>query len=495
MIYKTVVPDASHLGQTPVEILKISSKGLDKTASMQKRASAFSDVIAELKPMQKKAYLHVITTGAYEYYGSQRNADAFNQDYMTITASQPKDPMKKTAKLDGGLLKYHDKSYMHGAKVYQEHQTESQGGKPSGIVKAAKYNKDMHRGQLLIEVDADLWRDRLNKRASGQDIYLSIGCDVKRDLCSVCLNQAHTLKQHCDHVTLHKNALYEDGNRACMFNDAPQFYDISGVNVPADPIAFVLSKVASGQPAEPIVKVARYVTGTRAPVSLSKAAAALSKLSNIQKQIICKTCDDPLFMDNDEAVQDFLSAVEKYPADEIVSGCNRKGILLSPKMLFRIIGKESSNPELFKSYAEHCPICGRHLFQDMESDPMLGAVLNDGSFDSVLPQDLNLSSILQNFIPEFGMTRPAVNGRTIRIVIRMQPKDNSELEDVIKDSRDQNSDSSQESDSSSSETIQKTASTVAQEFRRTYARYVLGFAQQNSEDTCRLAVQKIARFE
>jgi hypothetical protein len=31
-----------------------------------------------------------------------------------------------------------------------------------------------------------------------------------------------------------------------MFNDAPSFYDISGVNVPADPIAFVLRKIASG---------------------------------------------------------------------------------------------------------------------------------------------------------------------------------------------------------------------------------------------------------
>jgi hypothetical protein len=31
---------------------------------MQKRAAAFDDIIADLKPMPKKAYLHVITTGA-----------------------------------------------------------------------------------------------------------------------------------------------------------------------------------------------------------------------------------------------------------------------------------------------------------------------------------------------------------------------------------------------------------------------------------------------
>lgn len=42
MLYKTIVPNSQDLqGETPVEILKVSSKGLDKTASMQKRAAAF----------------------------------------------------------------------------------------------------------------------------------------------------------------------------------------------------------------------------------------------------------------------------------------------------------------------------------------------------------------------------------------------------------------------------------------------------------------------
>lgn len=42
MLYKTIIPNAEDLrGESPVEILKVSSKGLDKTASMQKRAAAF----------------------------------------------------------------------------------------------------------------------------------------------------------------------------------------------------------------------------------------------------------------------------------------------------------------------------------------------------------------------------------------------------------------------------------------------------------------------
>lgn len=36
------------------------------------------------------------------------------------------------------------------------------------------------------------------------------------------------------------------GNQISMLNDAPKFYDISGVDVPADKMAFVIRKVASG---------------------------------------------------------------------------------------------------------------------------------------------------------------------------------------------------------------------------------------------------------
>ena len=109
------------------------------------------------------------------------------------------------------------------------------------------YNKPMHRGELLIEVDADKWAERLHKRASGQDIFLSIGCQVASDLSSCCGHRAHTLDEHCDHIKKHAGMLLEDGTRVAMINDNPKFYDISGVNVPADTMAYVLRKVASGE--------------------------------------------------------------------------------------------------------------------------------------------------------------------------------------------------------------------------------------------------------
>lgn len=642
MIQKRIVPQSSDFGgQEPIQILKVGSKGLDKSASMQKRAAAFDDIIADLKPMPKKAYLHVITTGAMQHFGINRNCfvagtsvvtqngakaiehirvgdlvqggsgqmrrvndtsarwytgqlvtltakngqivvtmtqdhpvlvldasqkwgdfiaakdikpgakllvpdakvtqtalkynvtvdkvqftytestivydlkigvertfcvpfvvhncDGWNQDAFVYRPPMPKNASCKQIQLDGGLKKYHS-TYLDKAAVYQEHQTDKQ---KSGQVKAAVYNDKMHRGQLLIQVDTDKWAQRLNKKANGQDIFLSVGASLKNDYCTACGNAAHTLDQHCQHIKKHAGMVLSDGTKIGMINDAPKFYDISGVNVPADQMAFVLRKVASGDSAAKAIEAARF-QATRPPMALSKAARLLGKLAQLQKCIQCQAQDDPIFADSPEAVEDFLKAVQNYDADQIIDQCNRKAILLSPEMLFKILGKESDNPQLFNIFAQSCPCSGQHLMQDMQQDQEFKPMLGDGSFDSVLPVDLALQDVLKQFIPQFGVSRPALNGKAIRIQITStQPqKDMREFKDKLQDSI-QDSESSQDSDSGDrqnedsdkEEDMQKKASLVGDQFRRTYARYVLSFAQRNSQDTCMLAMQKIARYK
>ena len=505
MLYKTIVPNSQDLkGETPVEILKISSKGLDKTASMQKRAAAFEKEIKELKPIAKKAYLHVITTCASEVFGPNRNNDAYNEgpyDFHPPLAKQA----SMVVHVGDGLKKCH-KTYLEGAHVYQEHRTDEE---PSGIVKAAMYNEPMHRGELLIEVDVDKWAPRLQKRASGQDIFLSIGCSLTCDCCSVCGHRAHTLDEHCEHIKKHAGLMLEDGTRVAMINDNPKFYDISGVNVPADTMAYVLRKVASGESAEDAIAYKYLANATRPPISFSKIASTLSKLSKIQKEILCKTEDDPLFADNKDVEDDFLHAVENFDSDEVIDQCNRKKILMSPRAFFKLLGKDSDNKEFFDMFADNCSCDCQHLMQDMENDPGFRGHLLDGSFDTALPTDLNLASLLEAFIPDMGIGRPALNGRSIRIEIRMgAPKEGGEEELVKKlqesgkqeDTEDKTQDKESEKEPEDNkeekekEDIQKTASLVGQEFRRTYARYVLGFAARNDQDTCNLAMQKLARY-
>lgn len=474
MMKKSFLPESFNFDVSPVEIIGVGSKGLDKTA-MVKRASAFDDIIEKLEKKANRTYLHVITTGAYEKFGNNLNSDAFNGSSYTLEVPYPEDMNKKAFVLDGGLEKYHDATYMKDGAVYQEHQTKSAGVDPSGEIIAARYNKLMKRGELLIAVDTEKWAPRLQKKAKGENIYLSMGCSVPYDRCVLCGHMAKVASEHCDHFKHHRNELYDCGVRSCVMNDAPNFYDISGVNTPADKIAFVLQKVASGEQVKEASFESRFTVATRPPMVLTKAAQLLHKLSRMEKQIEGiiegdKKPDTDAFKDSDEAKKDFLLRVENFPAEEIIDGSSRKGILLTPEMLFKILGKESDDEDsVLKSCDDGC--CGDMscMMRELEDDEDANEELLDGSFDSHPPVDLNLDAILEKFIPEFGMTDPAINGKSIRItIIGMAPK---------------------------ATTVEKKASLnkLAQEaLRRTYARYLISFAAQNDDNTCMNALMKLA---
>lgn len=134
---------------------------------------------------------------------------------------------------------------------------------------------------MIIAVDTDAWQDRLNKQASGNNIFLSVGADLPYDRCSYCLHEAHSFDEHCGHVKNAALKISDGGTMVSMLNDAPNFYDISGVNVPADKMAYVLCKVASGQTPSKAVVGARFSVATRRPMPYTKAASLFRKLSAI----------------------------------------------------------------------------------------------------------------------------------------------------------------------------------------------------------------------
>lgn len=478
MLHKNVLPESFDFGMPSVELIGTYSGGLHKEA-MEKRASAFEDVIADLKPKKGHEYLHVITTGAFEKYGSNRNGDAWNGDSFEHEAPFPEEGCPKVIVLDSGLSKYHDDSYMKNGAVYQEHKTKRNGVDPSGFIVAARYNKDMQRGELIIAVDAKKWEPRLQRKAKGQDIFLSIGADVPRDLCSICHKSAHTMNEHCDHFKKHRLRVYDSGDVSCVFNDTPSFYDISGVDVPADKIAFVLNKVASGEMTSKQASVeAISAYGFRRPMLLTKAALMLDKLSNMEKEIACVAPgDDEVFSEHAgdaEKKKDFLLRVEKYPCDEVISSCNRKGILLTPDMLFALLGKEDPTGGILDIAGDTNFDCS-HLCEEAAEDDCFRDELLDGAFDQVLPQDLTLDEILDSVVGDFGVTVPAVNARIIKITIHGTPaKVQNEKSQICK---------------------MATFKEVENALKHTYTRYLIGFAAQNNDDTCRLALRKLAALQ
>ena len=473
MISKQVLPESFDFGMPSVEIVNVGSKGLDKTA-MLKRASAFEDVLDKVEKKPNRTYLHVITTGAFEKYGANANGDGWNGDSFELEFPYPEDMNKKSYVLDGGLKKYHDDTYMKGGAVYQEHQTKTAGVDPSGEVIAACYNEPMQRGELLIAVDNDKWRDRLQKKASGKDIYLSIGASVPKDVCVICGRFAKTASEHCDHFKKHRGQLFDCGKVACVMNDTPSFYDISGVDVPADRIAFVLRKVASTEPvlAKEASAEALMTLGCRRPMLQTKAASILSKLAEMEKKIEGiiegdKDVDLEAFRDDDDAKKDFVLRVENYPADEVIDSCNRKGMILSPGMLFKILGHDLEDDNLLSKCDDTC--CGDTtcIMQDLDNDDDKNTELLDGSFDQHMPADLNLDEILNKFLPEFGASDGAINAKIIKVTISPRAK--------------------------KEQTKEASFNKLAQQaLRRTYARYLISFAERNNDQTCFNALMKVA---
>ena len=261
-------------------------------------------------------------------------------------------------------------------------------------------------------------------------------------------------------------------------NDTPSFYDISGVDVPADRIAFVLQKVASGETTKQASLEAITSYGVRKPMLLTKAAGLLTKLSKIEKEIQGivegdKDIDLDAFKDSDAAKKDFIIAIQSYPSDEIIDGCNRKGILLSPEMLFKILGKDCANGDVLCSCDDDS--CGDMscLMQELEDDEdNRNNILLDGSFDQVMPADLNLDRILESFIPEFGVTDPAIQAKSIHIIITNKPRKREDK---------------QEKEASFNKYAQEALS-------RTYARYLISFAAQNDDAACENALMKVAAY-
>lgn len=473
MITKQVLPESFDFGMPSVELIGVGSKGLDKTA-MVKRASAFDDILDKIEKKPNRTYLHVITTGAFEKYASNANGDGYNGHSFTLEIPYPESLDKKAVQLDGGLSKYHDDTYMKDGAVYQEHQTKTAGVQPSGEIVAARYNTDMERGELVIAVDTIKWSDRLQKKASGHDIFLSIGCSVPKDICNICGHFAKVASEHCDHFKHHRGQLFKNGSVACVMNDSPSFYDISGVNVPADKIAFVLRKMASvpGAMEKEASLEAVTAVGTRKPMLLTKAAAILSKLAEMEKQVHGLVEGDKVdldaFKDDADEKKNLILRVESYPADEVIDSCNRKGILLSPGMLFKLLGSDLEDGNLLSKLDD--ADCGDMscMMRELEEDEDRNDELQDGSFDQHFPADLNLDDILNKFLPEFGTDNPAIQAKIIRITV--SPKEKKE-----------------EQHKEASFNLQ-----AEQALRKTYARYLISFAERNSDQACMNALMKVA---
>lgn len=237
------------------------SRGLEPTVQLldlsSKLASEAEDWSRSIQPKPGKTYILVLAMGASEYYGPNRNGDAFREPELRKTY----------------------KTFETNAHVYKSHVNKDP-NKSYGRVVKAFYNDHMHRVELVLEIDNSKAPDIVDKVNSGQSVAVSMGCKIKYDVCSICGNKAPTRAQYCTHLRNELNKIYADGRIVCADNPNPNFFDISIVWRPADKTGYMLKKVASSR--EVGSSSAWLAEKNAARVAL---AAYLSKAADIDKLV------------------------------------------------------------------------------------------------------------------------------------------------------------------------------------------------------------------
>lgn len=275
MLYKLI--DSNSFYSNDEKVARVVTPGHSIQDGLVK-AAAHSDidsfVTSMLEPKSGKMYLHINAMGAGEYYGSNKNGDYFPEEQ---------------------LIKHH-KTFEEFGYVYRHHINKDP-AKSIGKVIFAIYNHDMHRVELIAEVDRELGKDVLSRIEAGDFPFTSMACKTPYDVCSICANKAHTREEYCEHLSSQLNKLYPDGRKIMALNLAPlKFFDISIVIRPADITSSILRKVAY-EGAEPClgsadVAYAEGIDGRMEKEAETIKAAAIAKLADIVKQI-----DDGLVVD------------------------------------------------------------------------------------------------------------------------------------------------------------------------------------------------------
>ena len=347
MISKRIVPASWFRDFPTAHLIKVHSRGMDKTAGMQKWASDYI-MQMDIRPEKGYSFVHLITTGAGEYYGPNNNADYFNEKCASFEIPNHHRTGKPFEyQLKGGLTHYHPTFTKYGG-IYREHHNSKKGGISQGDIFLEAYNPAMHRGELVVKLPNQKWATELNKLASGQPVFWSMGCGVPFDICSGCGKEAATREQYCNHLRYNKLSMTKEGHQIFAINDQPHFHDISPVAVPADRIAFALSKVASAGvhiddlpplylPLSVIDKIGRRLEAQH--------HHTLAKLAEIEKKILVQG----LTPDESNLSEAFSGAhldeptireLQRYPLGDVINSCNKRGIMLPPKEFIRIVTKK-----------------------------------------------------------------------------------------------------------------------------------------------------------
>jgi hypothetical protein len=272
---------------------------IDRRVSLTKTASAYSPelmkVILNMKRRPDRYYVVVNALGSMEYWGANRNGDAF-----------PEEGLKHVSlRTDMGTPNdYGYKTFEYYARLYRHHVNKDPNNSFGEIV-FSHWNAPLHRVELIIAVNVDNSQDIIDAVEKAELISVSMGCKVRYDKCNICGNKARTREEYCNHLKNHLGEIVNKdtaqkwsielgrtimpGTQVCAINDFPRFFDLSKVHVGADRISYVLGKAASKMKTISSIDVAEAMGVTD---SMIDKLSTVGKEADIDKEVGALGPDD-----------------------------------------------------------------------------------------------------------------------------------------------------------------------------------------------------------
>lgn len=357
--------------------------------------------ISQAKPITGKTQILLTALGAYEYWGSNSNGDAFKEEDLAYDGPE-----------------YGFRTFVTHAKLYKHHVNKDP-TKSYGHVALAVYNSKYHRVELIVVVDNEKAPDIAERINNGDLLEFSMGTKVKYDVCSICGNKAPTRAQYCEHLKYYMGRIHPGtGKLAFAFNPKPVFFDISHVLIGADKIAKGLLKVASLKSAAEVkhATIEKQVPANEAPGSVYDVVKAIPEVKAREIPIENDTIDE---------------LAEQHKAPKVLSTMIGMGILPKPREFQRIILVSSG----MKPVANELEERGMHF------DPEMDCSCNNGVIDrfvDIRPENFS-DMIVQKLLPFMEQRSYARPHLTKRIIIMSKTASAKEYDvDMIKLGNDKN---------------------------------------------------------
>lgn len=293
--------------------------------------------------------VHLITQGAEETFGPNRNGDSTSQRALDT---------------------YHGTFEKFGC-VYREHKNKDPKKFGVGQVKLARVNPRMHRGELLVWVSKDKAPDMYKKARAGEELSWSMSMRLPQDECSCCRKKSRVVADYCSHLKNHM-LQYVPGFEKYAYarnEENVKYFDISEVKRRADRIATYLDYYFSGDDMAKAASDSRVITGAEWASFLNGPSQVIpfSPWEDLTLEKLAEAVEFVKHADADTALTLARMAPQNLTSEQIE-------ILAHPD--FRSVGGELAKKAMLLNFPTFASLVTGQSYDDLAKDASFGAALS-----------------------------------------------------------------------------------------------------------------------